>query len=227
MRALRPNEDMPPNQEESYSSSLATPTYAPEQTQQRIQDLDAEMAHLIIRHVSQWGGNRRRLQAIDVAPPDGKSKFEAAIRKLLAGHLRSALEALLEQPGVSLVMASKVYRFCCPQAGAAVDRHCSYFFNSLRLNEAGGTPGTCTRFKREWADGNRRSSRLATFTRLGHEANANEYVDSYLPLVAAIADWLNREGIQYICAASSTHKPWRPADVEMAAYHWWSRNGPS
>ncbi len=72
------------------------------------------------------------------------------------GAVRSidALRALAKQPGLSLVMASKVYRFCCPDVRAAVDRHSSYFFNSLPLQAEGGPVGNCTRFKREWANGN-------------------------------------------------------------------------
>jgi len=49
---------------------------------------------------------------------------------LTSGSTEHALRELTKQPGLGLVMASKIYRFCSPHIGAAVDRHSSYFFNS-------------------------------------------------------------------------------------------------
>jgi hypothetical protein len=121
------------------------------------------------------------------------------------------------------VMASKVYRFCCPDVGAAVDRHSSYFFNSLPLQAEGGPVSTCTRFKREWANGQHKTSRLATFTDPSCEANLAECWSKYLPALATIAERLNSQRGGFLCAATKARRRWRPADVEMASYSWWSR----
>jgi hypothetical protein len=123
-------------------------------------------------------------------------------------------------------MATKIYRFCRPLEGAAVDRHCSYFFNSLDLIDVDGERAKCVIFKREWATGRHRTSRLANFTSRGLDANLREYVRRYLPLLVAIANCLNARSLTFTCAATGREKYWRPADVEMAAYQWWSRNGP-
>lgn len=196
-----------------------------EQTKERLQDRDPEKAHWIVGKVYKWGGGRRP-EAIDGATVEVKEKFEESIGNLLTGNLAEGLRVLSEQPEVGLVIATKIYRFCCLGAGAAVDRHCSYFFNSLPLHEA-GEMRRCTRFKREWQKGKDGGSRLAAYSTRGYDHNLKEYLFHYLPLLTAIAESLNRRGDKYVCAASSKKKSWRPADVEMAAYQWWSRNGPS
>ena len=122
-------------------------------------------------------------------------------------------------------MATKIYRFCSPQAAAALDRHCSYFFNSLCVKEADGRLAKCTQFKREWQNGKHEASRLAIYTTNGHQANLDQYIDCYLPALTGIADDLNTRGEGFMCAVSRARKHWRPADMEMAAYYWWSRNG--
>src|ERR1017187_4598410 len=103
--------------------------------------------------------------------------FARLIKQLLTPlSATTALGALTKQSGLGLVMASKIYRFCCPDVGAAVDRHSSYFFNSLPLQVEGGPPvSTCTRFKRQWANGQYRASRLAIYTdsRNKHCCSAN------------------------------------------------------
>jgi hypothetical protein len=67
---------------------------------------------------------------------------------------------------------------------------------------------------------------MATFSKTVREWNLDQYLDCYLPLLAAIAGSLNSTLGGFPCAVSANRKAWRPADVEMAAYEWWSRNGP-
>ena len=220
-------------------SSYAWPsTESPLRSQQRILDLESEVAeriqkldpekgHWIVQEVSRWGGNNVRSQrVIERALPTQKEVYVALIKQT-SESIRHALEGLCQLPGVHLVMATKIYRFCSPNLGAAIDRHCSYFFNSLPLMEGGQQIRTATQFKREWSTGKHQSSRLADYSASGHRANLQEYVTNYLPLLKAIADHMNHRGNPYRCAASSQDKKWRPADVEMAAYYWWSRKANS
>jgi hypothetical protein len=197
------------------------------ETCRRIIDLDSDKAHWIIEQVSSWGGNKPRAQQdLESATRNQKDEFTTAIRGLLRpGSAKGALDALSQQPGLRLVMATKIYRFCAPQVAAALDRHCSYFFNSLCVKEADGRLRTCTQFRREWATGKHQTSRLAVYSTNGHKTNLDEYLNTYLPALTAIAEYLNAQGVGYLCAVSCGRKQWRPADVEMAAYHWWSRNG--
>lgn len=191
----------------------------------RIEHLDAPNAGWIVREVSYWGGNNRKaIDTLGSSSAEQNGKFGRLIKQLMTpASAQDALRMLAKQPGLSLVMASKVYRFCCPDVGAAVDRHSSYFFNSLPVQAESGPVGTCTRFKREWADGQHRASRLATFTDSNCEVNLNEYCGKYLPALATIAEELNSQSGGYLCAATRAQKKWRPADIEMAAYSWWSR----
>src|SRR6266508_4201777 len=95
--------------------------------------------------------------------------------------VKGALRELAKQSGLNLVMASKIYRFCSPQIGAAVDRHSSYFFNSLPMQVEGGQLRACTHFVRQWADGKHQRSRLDIYSSLSKgEANLNEYCDAYI-----------------------------------------------
>jgi hypothetical protein len=202
-------------------------------THQRIESLDDDKAHWIIQQVSLWGGNRARAQSdLDHVPPAQKKEFAGLVQALLSPQsFEKALSGLSAKPGLHLVMATKVYRFCWPQGGAAVDRHCSYFFNSLDSMDADGKRTKCCHFRRQW-DGKRTragpSSRLAIYdaSGRGHGANLREYAHCYLPLLSAVAASLNGLGLTFTCAATGAKKGWRPADVEMAAYQWWSRNGP-
>jgi hypothetical protein len=191
----------------------------------RIEHLDADKAGWIVREVSRWGGNNQKAaQTLASASSEQNCTFARLIEQLLTPASASdALAALTKQPGISLVMASKVYRFCCPDVGAAIDRHSSYFFNSLPLQVDGGLVGTCTRFKREWANGQHRASRLAIYTDSNCEANLLEYCRAYLPALLTIAEQLNSQRGGFLCGASKAKRRWRPADVEMAAYSWWSR----
>ena len=176
----------------------------------RIEHLDAANAGWIVREVLHWGGNNQKAaNTLASASSEQNGIFARLIKQLLTPvSPADALRALTKQPGLSLVMASKVYRFCCPDVGAAVDRHSSYFFNSLPVQAAGGPVGTCTRFKREWANGQHRTSRLATFTHSNCEANLGEYCRAYLPALAAVADVLNSQGGGFLCAATKAKKRW-------------------
>jgi hypothetical protein len=135
------------------------------------------------------------------------------------------LDALSEIPGINLVIASKIFRFTCPYVAAAVDRHASYFFNSLAVVSSIHAPRKATCFKREWTTGRHSSSRLATFTPGYYRLNRQHYVEAYLPILASIANILNKSNLLYTCAATGNKKVWRPTDVEMAAYYWWATNG--
>jgi hypothetical protein len=148
--------------------------------------------------------------------------MQAAISDLITpGRECAGIDALCALPGISMVIASKIYRFCVPTRGAAIDRHASYFFNSLQV--AGG--GNATRFDREWANGRHMTSRLAIYTVNGYEHNKAEYFSTYLPTITCIAQALNAIPAPYRCAARNAPMNWTPADVEMAAYYWWANHG--
>jgi len=190
--------------------------------------LDAEGAHSIVSMISRWAGNNKKAQTnIDFASPQTRAGMMTAIGRILGpSTLKNGLDGLCALPGLRLVTATKVYRFCCPKTGAAVDRHASYFFNSLDIVDPEGIRCKGTMFKREWAKGKHKTSRLAIYNPSHHVANRDQFVDRYLPLLAQIASSLNCMGANFRCAATGREKSWRPADVEMAAYHWWARFGP-
>jgi len=148
--------------------------------------------------------------------------MQVAISNLITpGNAATGIDQLCAINGISLVIASKIYRFCVPNIGAAVDRHTSYFFNSLSVRGQ----GTPTHFQREWANGAHTSSRLATYNPAGYASNRAQYFQEYLPLLAAISNSLNNATSQYRCAASGVYRNWFPTDVEMAAYYYWARYG--
>jgi len=188
---------------------------------------DASAAHTLIQRVSIWGGNNKKAQKkIDQAGDGVQTAMLDAVKCLTnPATLEAGIDKLCALPGLRLVMATKVYRFCCPSVGAAVDRHASYFFNSLPVMNQDGTCSKATAFRREWQNGKHTTSRLAIYTIGGYEANRGEYLGHYVPLLSSIAAALNAMGERYNCAATGHSKPWRPADVEMAAYYWWARNG--
>lgn len=190
-------------------------------------EIDTEKAHAIIQAVSKWGGNNKKAQKeIDTASKQIRATMMIAIQQLLnVATLKDGLDSLSQIPGLRLVMATKVFRFCCPNIGAAVDRHASYFFNSLDIVMPDSTRRKATNFKREWTNGKHTKSRLSIYNDASHAINRDEYVDAYLPLVAKIAEALNGSGATYSCAATKERKTWRPADVEMAGYYWWARHG--
>ncbi|MFZ2629331.1 MAG: hypothetical protein WAX67_10695 [Rugosibacter sp.] len=177
----------------------------------------------IVEAVSLWAGNNTNSHAQIVgAPPKQQVQMQAAISCLInPGQECTGIDALCALPGISLVIASKIFRFCSPNHGAAVDRHASYFFNSLQL--IGG--GTATRFIREWATGRHTTSRLSIYNQSNYAHNKAEYFLAYLPTLACIAQAMNATPALYTCAARSTQMNWTPADIEMAAYYWWATNG--
>jgi hypothetical protein len=180
-------------------------------------------AHQIVVEVSVWAGNNAQSHRQIVAASEAeKSAMRDAIALLLNPlTARQGIENLSALRGISLVIASKIYRFCFPDAGVAVDRHASYFFNSLSV--LGG--GFSTVFLREWSNGPDGSTRLATYAPSRLARNLEEYVEVYLPLLKRVADALNLMPRKYNCAATNIAMSWRPADVEMAAYYWWAVNG--
>lgn len=180
-------------------------------------------AHDIAVEVSSWAGNNANAHAHIVgATPAQQAQIQAAITALITpGRECVGIDALCNLPGISLVIASKIFRFCSPRQGAAVDRHASYFFNSLQVVGA----GTATNFAREWANGCHTASRLATFSVAGYSRNKAQYFESYLPTLACIARAMNAIPAPFMCAATNLSRRWTPADVEMAAYYWWACNG--
>lgn len=203
-------------------------------SQQNIQNLEASVvgrlavlsvhaAHAIVTDVSQWAGNNAKSHADIVgATSTQQGEMQHAISNLcIPGRESGAIDALCNLPGIGLVIASKIFRFCAPQAGAAVDRHASYFFNSLPIINQ----GMACYFVREWSTSRHTNSRLAIYSDHNYNRNRTEYVESYLPLLAKIANELNIMPAPYKCAVTNLYRSWTPADVEMAAYYWWARNG--
>ncbi|WP_460110372.1 hypothetical protein [Pseudomonas sp. S3_H04] len=200
-------------------------------SQQKITDLEATVKRLlkglttssaqqIIAEVSSWAGNYKpsHRRILNASASEQLEMLAAIQLCLVPGGSHAALNALSRLPGISLVIASKIYRFVRPKEGAAVDRHASYFFNSLAVTGRG------TAFIREWPNKSRRTSRLATYSNSRLLTNLDEYVNAYLPLLSDIANFLNRKN-HFHCPVANQKKSWTPADVEMAAYYWWARNG--
>ena len=189
--------------------------------------LNADDAHVIVQWVSDWAGNNTlSRKAIEGATADVKARMLHSLKLLNSpGEIGNALASLCHLPGVGLVVASKIYRFCYPEAGAAVDRHASYFFNSLDIVDAAGNRAKALHFRREWSTGRRTTSRLAIYNLASFTHNLHEFVSVYLPWLASIAATLNVLPAPYTCAATGELKAWRPSDVEMAAYYWWACNG--
>ncbi|UVL59931.1 hypothetical protein LOY54_18025 [Pseudomonas sp. B21-032] len=201
-------------------------------SQQRIINLESQVAawldpltpttaHLIVLNVSAWAGNQANIhQLIAQATAHERQLMQNALQLCSSPNsLTAGLHALCQLPGVSLVIASKIYRFCQPVKGAAVDRHASYFTNSL------SPPGVQTEFLRRWSTANHDRSRLETFNAPDLNRNLNHYIDAYLPLLDGIAAAMNATGHYFQCAASGHLQQWTPADVEMAAFYWWACNG--
>ncbi|MCU0591243.1 MAG: hypothetical protein MUC57_07195 [Desulfobacterales bacterium] len=204
------------------------------QSQQTILNLEAKVraylanltpasAHAIVEAISLWAGNNANSHdQIVAALPVQQVQMQKAISCLITpGQECIGIDALCTLPGISLVIASKIFRFCSPNQGAAVDRHASYFFNSLQV--VGG--GAATHFVREWANGRHTTSRLAIYNQSNYAYNKTEYISAYLPILACIAQAMNAGVALYTCAARKIQMNWTPADVEMAAYYWWATNG--
>lgn len=186
--------------------------------------LNINSAHSIVVDVSNWAGNNANSHAAIIgATAAERATMCTAIGNLcVPGNAVAGLGALCSLPGISLVIASKIFRFCAPLRGAAVDRHASYFFNSLPVLNHGMT----TNFVREWSNGRHTSSRLAIYSNRNYIRNRDEYVNNYLPLLANIANAMNALPALYTCAVTGNQTRWKPADIEMAAYYWWACNGP-
>lgn len=204
-------------------------------SQQRIRDLEALVgrhlanliaasAHQIVVEVSRWAGNNARSHARLVAATAAEqAEMFIALEELTSPNMQAAgIDRLCGLRGISLVIASKIYRFCVPTVGAAVDRHASYFFNSLPIT---ASETNATDFRRGWSTGSHTVSRLAIYSPSEYSKNRDEYLDVYLLTLAGIANELNRMAETYHCAATLSPMSWTPADVEMAAYYWWACNG--
>lgn len=180
-------------------------------------------AHAIIVAVSEWAGNNANAHAKIVgATPAQQAQMQVAVSDLITtGRECDGIDALCSLSGIRLVIASKIFRFCSPSHGAAVDRHASYFFNSLQI--VGGD--AATHFSREWSNGRHTTSRLAIYAVANYARNKAEYLSVYLPTLACLADAMNAIPAPYTCAARNVHQNWTPADIEMAAYYWWAAHG--
>ena len=193
-----------------------------------IKALSPIKAKLVVEKVSEWGGNNKNAQRdISCAEIETQSLMLDILEKIRTPNLLyECLERLSDLPGLRLVMATKVYRFCCPDIGAALDRHTSYFFNSLKITDTEGIENYCTKFKREWSTGKHKTSRLAIYQEKSHKYNLQIFIEQYLPILEKLSKALNEDEAFYLCKATNSYKYWRPCDVEMAAYYWWSKNGP-
>lgn len=181
-------------------------------------------AHSIALLVSHWlGNNVPAHQNIERYTPANKAALQSSISQLGApSTLGAGLTGLSALPGIAIITATKIYRFCFPGVGGSLDRHASYFFNSLPLIGPPGTRPFATAFQREWSIGAHTTSRLAVYTAADQVLNLSRYINQYVPVLTGIAAALNAAGITYTCAATGLAKPWRPTDVEMAAYSYWA-----
>jgi hypothetical protein len=192
-----------------------------------MQALNEENAHHILTNVSAWAGNNADShKTIVQATPDVKEKMLTALLLFnTPDGPANAIDALVALPGIRLVIASKTVRFCCRAVGAVVDRHTSYFFNSLEILSPKGHRDRSTNFRREWPKSGHTTSRLAIYNSPSYFRNRHEFVNVYLPLLGSLARSLNAIPAPYHCAATGVQKNWRPTDVEMAAYFWGAYNG--
>ncbi|MCU7247289.1 hypothetical protein [Pseudomonas koreensis] len=186
-----------------------------------LKSLNEASAHKIICKISWWAGNnlRAKIRIRNASALEKKAMLRAIQICLTVGREQEGIDALSKLPGLRLVIATKIFRFLRPLEGAAVDRHASYFFNSLSVSGVG------TAFIREWSGKARTSSRLAAYTAANHRRNLSEYIDVYLPMLERMANVLNIMKHAFECPVTGFKTDWTPADVEMAAYYWWARNG--
>jgi len=193
---------------------------------QWMQGLNKEIAHHIVTKVSKWAGNRKHNAVVQATPVVREKMPKALLLFNAPDGPANAIDTLVDLPGIRLVIASKIFRFCCPPVGAAVDRHTSYFFNSLEFISPEGRRDRATNFRREWSHSRHTASRLAIYTQASYTRNLDEFVAVYLPLLCSIANTLNAIPAPYHCAATGEQKNWCPTDVEMAAYYWGACNAP-
>ena len=192
-----------------------------------MQALTVENAHRIVTKVSKWAGNRRHNAVVQGTPIVKEKIYKALLLFNAPDGPAKAIDALANLAGISLVVASKIFRFCRPTVGAAVDRHTSYLFNSLEFVNPEGRRDSATNFRREWAKGPDTTSRLAIYPKASHTytRNRHEFVTVYLPMLRAMASALDAIPAPYHCAATGEQKKRRPTDVEMAAYYYGAGNG--
>ena len=178
-----------------------------------------------VSRISNWGGNNEKArQAILLFNEENKLFAVNQINNLSNNvDVENSLNNLTKLPGIDLVMATKIYRFCSPM-GAALDRHSSYFFNSLKVRKDTSLVYS-TNFKRQWSNAKHLNSRLANYSASGLAFNLSKYISEYLPILNGITLNLNLSCSLYYCAAEQKLKKWTNADVEMAAYYWWALNG--
>jgi hypothetical protein len=93
--------------------------------------LTADSAHKIITRVSEWAGNSSNAHRdiLQASESDQLRMHDSLLAFDNDSGPRTAIDRLSSLPGISLVIASKVYRFCRYMIGGTVDRHASYFFN--------------------------------------------------------------------------------------------------
>ena len=186
--------------------------------------LNATTLHQLVARIAKWDSGRTDA-AIAGWTTDQREQARAALVELHGGrNVRKWLLELDALPGLDLVLATKIYRFIAPAIGAAGDRHSTYFANSLAVHDDDGPLTEATDFRREWASGSHAASRWAIYG--DKEAEADEYAERYLPLLAGIANALNASGRPHTCAARGVAVEWLPADVEMAMAFWWAKHGP-
>lgn len=80
---------------------------------QRLAELNPVHAHQIVVEVSHWAGNNAKSHRnIVAALPRDQATMQAAIGDLLIpASARRGIDTLCHLPGISLVIASKIYRF--------------------------------------------------------------------------------------------------------------------
>lgn len=168
-----------------------------------LSSLNVSSAHQIIIEVSSWAGNYKpsHTRIVQASAADKQAMLAAIQMCLSPTGCRAGLNALSRLPGISLIIASKIFRFVRPLTGAAVDRHASYFFNSLAVTGRG------TAFVREWPTKARKTSRLATYSNSRLLINLDEYVDVYLPLLGDISTFMN-VGNTFSCPVTHQTKTW-------------------
>ena len=154
-------------------------------------------AHVIVERVSRWAGNNVVSHAaIANATAATKIQMQNGVSLLGSpGGPGPGLDALSRLRGVSFVIATKIYRFCLPHIGAAVDRHASYFFNSLDVVSSSQPTTKATHFLREWTNGGRASTRLEIYSPARYTRNQQEVTDCYLPLLSQIARELDAASV--------------------------------
>jgi len=152
------------------------------ETARRLADIHDDSAQWVIQEVSRWGGNNlTAIRTIASASPEQKRRFADMIGWLLtSGSTEHALRELTKQPGLGLVMASKIYRSAVRISAQPL----------TGIPHTFSTPYLCVRERNAeslyWirqgvANGKHKASRLAIYTDPKRDANLKEYYTTYLP----------------------------------------------